>query len=480
MSDFERRISESLHSGAESAPDALGLAEGARRRLRTRRRRLTTVGAVVAVVAVGVPVGLLSSNDDRPGGGEDDQAASALDSQRVSCGTGTSWPVAAMDGGEQDLVDEAEVRAAFEGVLEEAPMDAPQSIREQGAEEAPYIALNAGENDYTLGTGTWTTAGPGKDADVATLERQEDGSLRMTSWGDCHLRVAIPPGRSPVEIKAPKGGVDGGITDPVVMVNELDCTSGRDPRPFLGEPELVEDDERVLVTMSSERMEGGADCQGNPSVPITLRLDQPIGDRELLDGGTWPPTPVKVAAADGWQTVEHEGVLVDVPANWNCDAGLQGPACVHGDERLNFYASAIFDPVTGPGLFDERDWVGYVYAGDWAVSVQAADRDEALRILGSARVEGETPPDLSHPWRTVNQDGVSALVPAFADGSGYGIEIVGRPRESPTSAPWARRSDDGSWWADVVTETGFQVRVRAPTRALVELIGSQLGEYPVD
>jgi hypothetical protein len=315
MSDFERRLSEALGDGAEGAPEAHGLAEAARRRLRNRRRRLTTVGAVVAVVAVAVPVAVLGSDDGRSGRNEGDRVTSVLENQRVSCG-GTSWPVSAMDGGVPDLVDEQEVRAAFAGVLDEAPMDAPQAIREQGADSAPYIALAETQDGYTLGTGTWTTEGPGEDADVATLERQQDGSLRMSSWGDCQLRVAIPEGRSPVVIKAPRGGVDGSSTNPVVMVNERECTGGRDPVPHLGVPQVVADDERVLVTMTSETMREAATCQGNPSAPVALDLDEPIGDRELLDGGTWPPTSLKVANVESWHTIEHEGVLVDVPGDW--------------------------------------------------------------------------------------------------------------------------------------------------------------------
>jgi hypothetical protein len=27
-------------------------------------------------------------------------------------------------------------------------------------------------------------------------------------------------------------------------------------------------------------------------VPVTLKLAEPIGDRELVDGGVWPPRPI--------------------------------------------------------------------------------------------------------------------------------------------------------------------------------------------
>lgn len=56
MSDFESRLRDTLDERAASAPDAIGLADGARRRM--RRRRTTWAVAAAAVVAAAVPLGL--------------------------------------------------------------------------------------------------------------------------------------------------------------------------------------------------------------------------------------------------------------------------------------------------------------------------------------------------------------------------------------------------------------------------------------
>lgn len=215
----------------------------------------------------------------------------------VTCGGHDDWTVATMDGGLSGVVDDAEVRAAFTDVLAEAPVDAPTAILEDGAEAAPYIVLADDGDSYTLGIGPWSIEGPGRAAMSAGLERQPDGSLRMTGWGDCQLTSELPQGRSLVEVSAPNGGVDPGTTSPVVMVSEVDCTSGRDPTPFLGEPTITEEGDRVLVSLTSGTLSEPANCIGNPLVPLTLSLDEPIGDRELLDSGTFPPTSIKVAPA---------------------------------------------------------------------------------------------------------------------------------------------------------------------------------------
>ena len=208
----------------------------------------------------------------------------------VTCGV-LSWPVAAMDGGVSGLVEEAEVEAALADLRKEAPMDAPK--------EAPWIALAAGTYGgrelVVLGVGRWSSAsGPGDGAQELTLERTDTG-LDETSWGDCQLRIALPSGRTQVELTAPDKGVDGTTTTPTVMANERECVSGRDPVPFLGAPEIVETAETITVTMSSESATGHQNCVGNPSVPVTLELAEPIGDRELVDGGVWPPRPIEVA-----------------------------------------------------------------------------------------------------------------------------------------------------------------------------------------
>jgi hypothetical protein len=63
MSDFESRLTDALSSGAEGAPDASGLAEGARRRSRRRRRTTGVVAAAAVVAAVAVPVGVVALRD---------------------------------------------------------------------------------------------------------------------------------------------------------------------------------------------------------------------------------------------------------------------------------------------------------------------------------------------------------------------------------------------------------------------------------
>lgn len=104
--------------------------------------------------------------------------------------------------------------------------------------------------------------------------------------------------------------------------------------------------------------------------------------------------------ASGWKTIEYEGVRVDIPAAWErsdmsgCEFDFEHwappdtDACGFGD-GVAFYGSATFDPARRPGVWRNEDpgtprWVGYTYAGEFAVNVSAPERDLARRVLQSA------------------------------------------------------------------------------------------------
>ena len=68
MTDFEDRLTRTLRSAGDDAPDAAGLAPAARRRAGVRRRRTALTSAALAVALVGVVggVALLGNGDDAP------------------------------------------------------------------------------------------------------------------------------------------------------------------------------------------------------------------------------------------------------------------------------------------------------------------------------------------------------------------------------------------------------------------------------
>ena len=126
---------------------------------------------------------------------------------------------------------------------------------------------------------------------VFGLER--DGERwRWTGGGDCHLRP-VPRARARVGRVCRRRTSTPRSAEPALQVNEIDCTSSRDPAPYLHEPFVVETAESVTVYWTSTPPEGNQTCPGNPTVSRPLPLDEPLGDRQLLDGSTYPPSPVR-------------------------------------------------------------------------------------------------------------------------------------------------------------------------------------------
>jgi hypothetical protein len=74
-----------------------------------------------------------------------------------------------------------------------------------------------------------------------------------------------------------------------IEVMERECASGSPADGRIAEPIVEYAEEAIIITVPVRRVEGAATCQGNPWTPFVLELDEPIGDRLLLDGGPWPP-----------------------------------------------------------------------------------------------------------------------------------------------------------------------------------------------
>jgi hypothetical protein len=495
MSDFEQRLTDALSAGSEGAPDGTGLAQGARGKARVRRRRLAVAGGVAAVLAIAVPTAVVAGGDDSGGGTQLDPATDPADRHDdilVSCGGEQSWPVSAMVDGIPNDIDEAEIRSVF-GLLEaEMGIDAPSAIQEHGADRAPYVVLADDGDEIVLGVGRWTIDGPVDDADVVTLTRGKQG-LEATGWGDCNnLAVALAEGRSQVEVTAPDGGVDPATTAPEILVTEVQCSSGRDPQPYLGAPKVVEEGDRVLVSVTSEKVNGAANCIGNLPVPLTIELEEPIGDRELVDAGTWPPTPIPVSE---WQTIAEDDARAEIPSGWReveCDfdgfiKSVYGPSdgdpCEFGVYAV-FQGSANFDAAVLPGVVTrtevagEESWTGYVSAGDWVVDVSTKDRELTLRILASARVD-DAPMVIADSWETAADRGFEWQFPirwgvAGGTSPSYGIEVEDRPGGESVEQSVPEQLDDARvrMYADI---GDHRITVTAPTQAVAELVLSSVG-----
>lgn len=203
------------------------------------------------------------------------------------------------------------------------------------------------------------------------------------------------------------------------------------------------------------------------------------GDGEDVVATDRPATPTQ------WQTVAKDDVRAEVPGDWTrftCDfdgftSDVYGPterdACGFGT-YLAFYSSATYDAISEPGVVmtGSGSVGGYVYAGDQAVSVSTTDRDLTLRILGSARVDGQPEAD-ARTWVETSKGRISYRAPL-----GWGIGAAGGDGYRVTSLE-VEPIDETLESSEQLDATHFEVRrqlpgvlvtVVAPTQAVAELV----------
>jgi len=271
-----------------------------------------------------------------------------------------------------------------------------------------------------------------------------------------------------------------------VRVREVACAGGRDPGPHLAEPEVVEDEDRVLVTVTSAEVRGGATCQTGPDVPVVVHLDEPLGERDLYDAGTWPPTPLDVAAPEpgsgAWTSVDRGWAVLDVPPGWtdlDCPDGWVdlGPADGCATETGVWLAEsdATIDLCCPPGLSRDDDgrWSGYVHVGDGLVHVGGVDRPTALRLLGSVRLPGEDAVPVAE-WERRETGGLRYEVPAGAAGA---VQVTVTSNLALSARFPLRRVDAEQWgsgWRLTGDVGGWRVVIVAPSEALAELVAASV------
>ena len=76
-----------------------------------------------------------------------------------------------------------------------------------------------------------------------------------------------------------------------IVVRERQCASGDTAEGRIQRPDVDYRPDAVVVTVKVREKGGSQNCPGNPLTPFTLELDEPLGNRELLDGGRGEPRP---------------------------------------------------------------------------------------------------------------------------------------------------------------------------------------------
>lgn len=73
-----------------------------------------------------------------------------------------------------------------------------------------------------------------------------------------------------------------------VLVTASGCSSGERPDGRIAPAAAIYQETSVTVIFGARPLPGAQTCQSAPPAMVTLRLDEPLGDRQLLDGSVFP------------------------------------------------------------------------------------------------------------------------------------------------------------------------------------------------
>jgi hypothetical protein len=146
------------------------------------------------------------------------------------------------------------------------------------------------------------------------------------AYGGCELRSTPPAGYlSALWRLDPAFQLTPGATELRIVVDAETCTSGKPIAADRLQVGVAYVGDRVIVTAAARPPEGIQTCQltvgsSTPYV-VVLKLDQPIGNRDLLDGGPWP---AETRATGGHEFVPPTPTPTPTPSNWHMPTDCTG------------------------------------------------------------------------------------------------------------------------------------------------------------
>lgn len=138
--------------------------------------------------------------------------------------------------------------------------------------------------------------------EFATLVRITDGSMEFIGaepgrngwiWAgasgggaqcDVHRRLPAGVGQVDWSLDPAFPAPDAASTELHVLVTEASCTGGSELGDRLLGPDVEITDDTVRIVFGAIPLVGDQACPSNPSSAVTIELDEPLGDRSIIDG----------------------------------------------------------------------------------------------------------------------------------------------------------------------------------------------------
>lgn len=129
----------------------------------------------------------------------------------------------------------------------------------------------------------------------APPETDEDGWM-VSSSGPCALQTDLG-GLGPASVHLDGDTFDAAASQLPLLVVEQACASGEDAGGRMA-VEVDADQDEIRLLVGVEPRGGDQTCPSNPATPVAVDLDEPVGDRRVVDVARYPPREVTEAADD--------------------------------------------------------------------------------------------------------------------------------------------------------------------------------------
>lgn len=139
-----------------------------------------------------------------------------------------------------------------------------------------------------------TLLAPLRDGYASATFENRGGKWEPRGWGDCVPRLQLS-GRSVLRWAFTGASYlpSADAKQIEVLVTEVNCSSGREVDDLI-EQSVTYRDEEIYVVLTAPALSGVQTCQGTMPVRYTLTLEEPPGERAIVDPSVYPavePTP---------------------------------------------------------------------------------------------------------------------------------------------------------------------------------------------
>lgn len=114
---------------------------------------------------------------------------------------------------------------------------------------------------------------------------------KAEGFGQCEIQPAFAGSEAARWEPAPGVVIGPDTLGFEALVFERACASGASPEGRIVGPAVVVLDDAVIVMFGTKPPPGPQTCLAGPPAVVRVQLPEPLGDRQLLDGSTFPPEP---------------------------------------------------------------------------------------------------------------------------------------------------------------------------------------------